>query len=175
MHLRSLPKVLSILAFIFLTTTGFTQNPQPEPCSTPEFRQMDFWIGDWEVSNPKGEVVGTNRIEQILCSCVIMENWKGKGGSVGHSFNIYNQLTKRWEQTWVDNQGNVIYFHGQWDEDAGELVYFCETLDPTGGPLWYQMIFTPHKDGSVNQVWKASVDAGRTWDLLFDGTYRKKK
>ena len=43
----------------------------PAPCSTPEYRQFDFWIGDWVVYTPAGQIAGTNKIEQVsgrLCS-----------------------------------------------------------------------------------------------------------
>lgn len=145
---------------------------QNRPCQTPEYRQMDFWIGDWEVFDTEGKLVGTNRIEQILGSCVLMENWKGNGGSVGHSFNIFNRQTQRWEQTWVDNGGSVIYFHGEWKE--GKMEYLSETTDPKGKPLLFKMTFEPHSDGSVHQLWVASSDEGKEWTVLFDGLYKQK-
>lgn len=165
-----------LVVFLSIPVSLWSQTPeQPIPCSTPEYRQMDFWIGDWEVKNPKGEIVGTNRIDQILGTCVLMENWKGKGGSNGHSFNIYNVQKQRWEQTWVDNSGSVIYFHGVWNEEAGQIAYFAEAVTRKNKPLLYRMIFTPKEDGSVNQLWEASTDMGQDWKTLFNGTYRKKK
>ena len=170
--------LLSLLILLVFATNAQAQDPDakpPVPCSTPEYRQMDFWIGDWNVTNPKGKIVGTNRIDQILGTCVVMENWEGRGGSVGHSFNIYNSQNKRWEQTWVDNGGNVIYFHGTWDEEKGQMVYFSETVTKKNEPLLYRMIYTPNDDGTVRQFWEASLDAAQTWSTLFDGVYSKKK
>jgi len=43
----------------------------PGPCSGAEYRQFDFWIGDWEVQLPDGKPAGTNRISRILDGCVI--------------------------------------------------------------------------------------------------------
>ena len=166
---------LFLLVCLFYPNLQAQTPQQKAPCSDPVYRHMDFWIGDWEVTNPKGDVVGENRIEQILGTCVIMENWTGKGGSVGHSFNIYNRVTERWEQTWVDNGGNVFYFHGNWDEEKGELAYFSETKTAKGVPVLYRMVFTPQEDGTVKQLWEASIDTGREWNTLFNGTYRKKK
>ena len=169
-------KHLLLPIFLLCASWGLTQNPTPppKPCATPEYRQMDFWIGDWNVHTPDGKLVGTNRIEQILGSCVLMENWEGAGGSMGHSFNLYNIRTQAWEQTWVDNGGGVIYFQGKWDEEAGNLDFRAESTTRDGKPISYRMVFTPQKDGSVNQVWDASRDGGETWNNLFDGTYKKK-
>lgn len=43
------------------------------PCSTPEYRQFDFWAGSWEVYAPNGQMVGrmvlgdgSNRITWML-------------------------------------------------------------------------------------------------------------
>src|SRR5262245_30372918 len=48
------------------------------PCRKgPHAREFDFWLGEWEVRNPKGRVVGHSRIEAILGGCVILEDWSG--------------------------------------------------------------------------------------------------
>ena len=48
-------------------------------CTKAEFRQFDFWLGDWEVTLPDGKVAGTNKIESILGGCVLQESWAGGG------------------------------------------------------------------------------------------------
>src|ERR1700739_35981 len=47
------------------------------PCKYgPEYRQFDFWIGEWSVVTAKGEMpAGDSRIELALGDCVIVENW----------------------------------------------------------------------------------------------------
>ena len=35
----------------------------PTTDRTPEQRQFDFWIGDWEVHDAKGQRLGRNRVE----------------------------------------------------------------------------------------------------------------
>lgn len=166
-------KKLYLLFLALFCGSVLLAQPSTPPCQSPEYRQMDFWIGDWEVFDPSGQLVGTNRIDQILGTCVLMENWVGKGGSVGHSFNIYNRQTQRWEQTWVDNSGAAIYFHGSWKED--HMDYRSESTARDGKPVLFQMTFTPQENGDVRQLWTASRDGGDSWNTLFDGTYRKKK
>ena len=54
------------------------------PCkASPEYRQFDFWIGEWDVKNPQGVPAGSSSIQLILGQCIIFENWSGGGGSVG--------------------------------------------------------------------------------------------
>ena len=47
------------------------------PCSTPEARQFDFWLGEWDVSWGDGQH-STNRVEATLGGCVIQENFDGR-------------------------------------------------------------------------------------------------
>ncbi|MEO8385623.1 MAG: hypothetical protein ABI583_10295, partial [Betaproteobacteria bacterium] len=63
------------------TTAAPTTPPaKPKPCTSPAYRQFDFWIGDWDVTNPAGKLVGTNLIKPILGGCVLHENWFATGG-----------------------------------------------------------------------------------------------
>ena len=58
---RTALAALSILAFVLFVTPVSAQAPTVQaPCSAPEYRQFDFWLGEWEVQNPQGQVVGKN-------------------------------------------------------------------------------------------------------------------
>ncbi|MCB9230319.1 MAG: hypothetical protein H6581_01535 [Bacteroidia bacterium] len=170
-------KKIIILLLPLLFVSGFylkaqsaTEAKKP-PCTDPEYRQFDFWVGDWKVySNEK--LVGTNRVDLILGECVIMENWEGAGGSNGKSFNTYNAKTHLWEQTWVDNGGNTIHFSGKFSDGAMRMRGSDISLHDEQAIL-YSMDFTPNPDGSVRQLWQASRDSGNTWKVLFDGLYKK--
>jgi hypothetical protein len=56
------------------------QGPQPAPCAAPEYREFDFWIGDWVVTRPDGKPAGTNRIERIAGGCGLQETWTAATG-----------------------------------------------------------------------------------------------
>jgi hypothetical protein len=166
-------KTASLLLLLLTSTTLYSQNPGPAPCSSPEYHQFDFWIGDWEVWGQADTVVGYNQVEQILGTCVIMENWTGKGGSTGKSFNLYNQRTGEWEQTWVDNAGSKIDFHGKYSD--GVLDMTSEGTGRDGKPYIFRLRFWNNDDGSVRQLWESTRDDGETWNVLFDGLYKQKK
>ena len=36
-------------------------------------RQLDFWVGEWDVYAPQGHQVGTSSVQRILGGCVIFE------------------------------------------------------------------------------------------------------
>src|SRR5690348_5305664 len=62
------------------------------PCTTnPVYRQFDFWVGNWEAYGLNGKKAGDSKIELILDSCIVLENWtSAAGGYTGKSFNTFN-------------------------------------------------------------------------------------
>jgi hypothetical protein len=137
------------------------------PCSGPEHRQFDFWVGEWRVTAPDGKHAGDNRIEKVLDGCALHENWQGAGGGRGFSYNAYDRTRQVWHQTWVDRQGNLLLLEGGLQD--GAMV-----LSGTQGATLNRITWTPNKDGSVRQHWQTSTDQGKTWQTAFDGLYRRK-
>src|SRR5205085_3224967 len=89
----------------------------PAPCADPATRQFDFWIGDWDVFNPDGKQVGTNRIAPLY-GCVLHESWKAMKVVEGQSFNRYDADRGVWHQTWVDNAGSLLLLEGGFRDGA---------------------------------------------------------
>src|SRR5260221_2088864 len=86
-----------------------------KPCaSTPENRQFDFWLGEWNVETTQGAVpAGESQIQLILCDCVVEEKWQGDGNPYsGQRYNNCNAALKRRERHWVDNSAGNIFFYG---------------------------------------------------------------
>src|SRR5689334_11536429 len=97
-----------------------------KPCSAPEYRQFDFWIGEWEAFGKNGQKAGDSKISLVLDSCTILEEWTSatiqKGlRFAGKSYNNYNAARKRWQQYWIDNTGGVTeYFNGKYEN--GKMI-----------------------------------------------------
>jgi hypothetical protein len=145
----------------------------PPPCSAAEHRQFDFWIGSWRVENPKGEFVGTNEITRILGGCVLQEDWKGKSGLTGKSYNIYDPLDGHWHQTWVDASGTLLILAGSLVD--GKMVLTGETgvAGKPGAKILHRITWTPLAPDGVKQFWESSEDGGKTWTVAFDGLYKR--
>ncbi len=142
------------------------------PCKASlEFRQFDFWIGEWIAKNVQDVVVGSSSIQQILGQCVIFENWSTPVSS-GKSFNIYDVNDKRWHQAWVDDKGIFTHYIGE--VKAGKMVYIADTVIG-GKKTLAKMTFSKLDNGDVRQFGKNSVDDGKTWTMTFDFTYVRKK
>jgi hypothetical protein len=142
------------------------------PCLyQPESRQLDFWIGEWNVT-ANGNPVGESRIERILNGCALLENWTSLGGTDGKSFNVYDTAQKKWRQTWVDSSGRITDYVGSANA-KGELVFDAKAPGPDGAMQQLRMTFTRLNDNQVRQYIETSKD-GKKWEPSFDGLYTRK-
>lgn len=145
-------------------------NPS-SPCTAPEHRQFDFWVGAWEVRDAKGHVVGNNTIEVINRGCGLREQWVGSSGTVGTSVNTYDAGRKQWHQTWIDSDGLLLVLSGSFRD--GAMTMSGEVVTRDGQREVHRIRWQPGR-GTMRQTWERSTDGGRTWAVEFDGFYFKR-
>ncbi len=169
-------KIAITIALGFFAIHSLSQ----KPCDQPEFRRFDFWIGEWEVFNAKGQKAGDSKISLILDSCVILEEWtsatpqKGLTFS-GKSFNTYNVATHQWQQTWVDNTGGTTEFL-RGEAGQNQVVFYADKVMGTQGKIFMlRLTFTKLESDKVRQFGERSDDMGKTWSTQYDLEYRRKK
>lgn len=150
------------------------------PCSAPEYRQFDFWIGEWEAFGPAGKKAGDSKISLILDSCIILEEWTSASVQqgiryAGKSFNTYNATTKQWQQTWVDNVGGTNeYMLGKFENN--QIIYSSRPFQFSKDTMAIRkMTFTNLGMDKVRQHGEISKDNGATWSTEYDLEYRRKK
>ncbi|HYG99844.1 MAG TPA: hypothetical protein VD837_11990 [Terriglobales bacterium] len=150
-----------------------TQAPCKDP-KRPEYRQFDFWVGEWDVFDNKSDrPVGTSSIQLILKDCVIYENWTGARGFEGKSFNKYNPWLKQWEQYWVDSGVDRMFFTGHLVD--GEMRFQTDGFTEQGKPLHRKLTFYNRPDGTVRQFSEASTDGKKTYTVEYDFVYKRRK
>ena len=143
------------------------------PCKAKtEFRQFDFWIGEWDVKTPQGLPAGSSSVQLILGQCIIFENWTGGGGTNGKSFNIFDANDSKWHQTWVDDKGTFTHYIGGLVDAS--MVVVADTVI-AGKKTLAKMTFTKLPNGDVRQHGENSTDDGKTWTTSFDLIYSRKK
>ena len=157
---------------LLLVTAAQVAGAQQSSCTAAAHRQFDFWIGEWDVTDTRGQRAGTNRIESILGGCALAESWEGSSGSRGRSLNSYDPGDNKWHQTWIDNEGTVLMISG--GIINGEMVMEGERRLTDGTQTLERITWTPNKDGTIRQLWQSSRDRGMRWITVFDGTYRKR-
>ncbi len=142
-------------------------------CEIAEQRQFDFWIGDWTVTDTAGVVQGTNNVEAVLGGCAVQEHWVGADGSAGTSLNAYIKFPKKWHQSWIADAGNMLQLDG--GLVGGKMVLEGPRPDGKGGTVRDRITWTPMDANRVRQTWVASGDNGRSWSVVFDGIYARKR
>jgi hypothetical protein len=115
--------------------------------------------------------VGTSSVQSILDGCTILENWSGKGGMSGKSFNSIDPVTHRWKQSWVDSAAQSYDFAGEPSE--GHMVFTRQLMAGQGRPATIRMTLSKRPDGSVDQLSERSEE-GKTWVTEYEFTYVKK-
>jgi hypothetical protein len=141
------------------------------PCESPEHRQFDFWLGQWEVRTPDGKLAGVNTIEREYDGCVVHERYANERGYKGESLNTYDAGRKVWHQTWVDNQGTLLLLEGSLQ--GASMVLQSETVGKDGRAVKHRITWTPSSAGSVRQHWESTNEQGQ-WATVFNGLYTHK-
>ncbi len=165
--------LLAVGLLMGVVAEAAAQGSAPSPgCPRAESHQFDFWVGDWNVTDPAGKVVGTNLVTSEEAGCLIHEHWIGGGGNTGQSFNFFDSSAGLWNQVWVDNFGSILRLSGSYAD--GVMRFGGVAPGPGGKPQQQRLAFFRNVDGSVRQLWESSDDEGKTWQVAFDGLYRKK-
>lgn len=147
------------------------------PCTAAQQKQLDFWIGDWDLTWPgdkPGEVMhGTNSIKRIMDGCVVQENFSA--GDAGHlrgtSVSTFDLTSGMWKQTWVDNEGGYLDFVGEFKD--GNMILRRETVRD-GTKIEQRMVFKHISAGEMDWSWEASQDGGKTWKVNWPIHYKRR-
>src|SRR5262249_28089399 len=93
-----------------------------QPCMPRARRhQFDFWIGQWDVVDQNGKLLGTDRVESAEGGCALRESWTDTAGGTGESLTYYSRLTALWRQIWVDPGGQQQDLSGELADGAMSL------------------------------------------------------
>jgi len=141
-------------------------------CTAPEYRQLDFWLGDWDAYDADNlkDVAARVRVETMLGGCAVRESYEGIDGLVGESFSTYDASRKLWHQTWVTNRGQLLTIEGRFE--GGRLTLQGPQRFADGGDAIVRAVWMPDADGA-RETAHTSTDGGVTWRLLFDMVFRR--
>jgi hypothetical protein len=168
--MRNAMLVSALLAAIPAMAAG---NPA---CDAPEFRQFDFWVGDWDLSwtTAGRPQKGRNTVTSILNGCVVAESFRSgpPADFDGISHSTWDREARQWRQTWVDNTGAYLDFTGGWED--GKMV-LSRDAEKDGKRIRQRMVFHEIGKDALKWNWESSGDAGRTWKVLWQIDYARRK
>lgn len=128
---RSISRIMACLA------AGLAAGPVLAACPAPEARQLDFWVGEWDVawSVPNGRSGrARNRVMLENDGCTIREQFRDLDGTVeGTAIYGYVAAAGSWFSTWMDSHGTMFTTRGgrPGDGSAAFILNLQRGADPT--------------------------------------------
>lgn len=146
------------------------ESAKPAACASPEYRQLDFWVGDWDVFEVDGSTkVAGVRVDRVLDGCVLREVYSGTNGLTGQSVSLYDASRRIWHQTWVTNRGQLLIVEGKIQAD--EMVLSGAYQATSGEETQVRGTWKP-VNGGVRETAVTSTDGGKEWKRWFDLVFR---
>lgn len=162
---------LALLAIFAGTGPGHDPSASAPACSAPEYRQFDFFAGDWDtydVAAPDS-IVARNHVTPMLGGCALREVYEQQDGMKGESFSVYDASRRIWHQSWVTNGGTVLLLEGGLENGRMVLTAPEHHTDGSTSLLrgsWWQ------EGTAVREKAERSSDGGTTWTPVFDIVFR---
>jgi hypothetical protein len=147
--------------------------PAAPPCRATEVaRNLDFWLGDWDVYVGK-QLVGRDRVERLVRGCAVSERWRDAQGGEGVSLFAYDARKDLWTQTWVTDDSSApggIKFKLLLAHAPGRTTFQGEIEGKSGAVYFDRTILTALPGGRVHQEIQVSRN-GVDWRTGFDAVY----
>jgi hypothetical protein len=144
-----IPAIASSSSIVPLDQFGIGRGGAGNACQAPEYRQFDFWVGNWNIQAPNGAPNGSSIISSVLGGCAILENYIN---GTGRSISTYDDATATWSQFYVGAGGGVLQLNGSFRSDSMILV---EQRGPTLRDEW---VWTRLSENSVKQESRLSLN-----------------
>ncbi len=158
--------------------------PIAKACSAAEYRQLDFWVGDWTVkvharatptSDRWADSVGTQHIHPVLSGCAVQENFSSEAPNqfAGKSFSTYAAPQKKWRQTWVDDGGGYIALTGN-PEAGSAMTLYDESRMVEGKEIQMRMVYSAVTPTSLHWEWQRTDDNWATNAMMMAIDYTRR-
>jgi hypothetical protein len=157
----------ALILFAFLLPAPLASAATSPKCLPAEYRQFDFWAGDWDAYavDESNKLIGRARVEVILDGCALLESYEQFDGLTGQSFSLYDASRGVWHQGWVTNRGKFLSLDGKFLDGKMTLTgtdYGGDGRTALIRGVWRKM------EGGVRETAETSYDGGTTWKPLFD-------
>jgi hypothetical protein len=146
--------------------------PSPAGCSAAEYRQLDFWLGDWDAydAGDAGTAIARTHVDLIAAGCAVHELYEQTDGLIGDSILSFDAARQLWQQTWVTNRGSLMVIAGRFNNSAVTLEGEMHTGD---GRTLLQRITWKVEGSDVRETAVVSKDSGKSWVPAFDVLFRR--
>jgi hypothetical protein len=143
------------------------------PCEgMPEAAEFDFWLGRWEVRGADGTLLGHNTVTRDVGGCAVRESWEGTPGQSGTSLTFYLPSRGQWRHVWIGSAGTHIDMTGGLVDGEMRMEGTIEYLGEDQ-VIAFRGAWSRGAGGLVRQRMEQFDLVGQSWELWFDGIYRR--
>lgn len=136
-------------------------------------RELDFWLGAWDVEAENGRSLGTSRVTTDLSGCLVEERFETSAGYRAVSFVHWDFWEETWYRTYIDSEGERVEMSGALDGPALVLTAMEAGPGHSGEDLLVRVRLDPVSSDVVRQVWETSRDEGERWKEDLTLVYRR--
>jgi len=174
-RIRNALAVIALISGMPAVAGAAAETPSSTRCSAVEYRQLDFWIGDWdtfEMEDPNGASIAHAQVRPIVDGCALHESYEQSDGLVGDSILSFDPVRRQWQQTWITNRGSNMVLWGELRDSA--LVLEGEVHLHDGATVRQRITWRTQGD-AVQETAVLSRDGGRSWEAAFDVLFRERE
>jgi hypothetical protein len=173
-RIRNALAVIALFSGMAAVASAAAETSSSTRCSAVEYRQFDFWIGDWdtfEMEDLSGPSIARAWITPIVNGCALHERYEQSDGLVGDSILSFDPVRRQWQQTWITNRGSNMVLWGELRDAA--LVLEGEVHLHDGATVLQRITWRTEGD-AVRETAVLSRDGGEHWEPAFDVLFRKR-
>ncbi|MFK2875785.1 hypothetical protein [Rhodanobacter hydrolyticus] len=171
---RNFASVTMAALMFCLAPHVFGTTAAPSCASDSASRQLDFWLGNWDVGAAGSSPASRSRVSLTLDQCMVIESWDGGRGHRGENMFAYSADDKSWHGLFVDNEGRVhVFTDGK--ASPGEAEFTGPSTGADGTMVLNRVRIVRISANKVEQTWEKSTDHGSTWSMAFLGEYSRAK
>jgi hypothetical protein len=173
-RIRNALAVIALISGMPAIASAAAETSSSTRCSAVEYRQFDFWIGDWdtfEMDDMNGPSIARAWITPIVDGCALHERYEQSDGLVGDSILSFDPVRRQWQQTWITNRGSNMVLWGELRD--GALVLEGEVHLHDGATVLQRITWRREGD-AVRETAVLSRDGGERWEPAFDVLFRKR-
>ena len=172
-RVRNALAAIALISGVSAVAGAAADTPPSARCSAIEYRQFDFWIGDWdtfEAEDVNGPSIARAQITPLVNGCALHERYEQSDGLVGDSILSFDPVRRQWQQTWVTNRGAIMVLWG--GLRGGALVLEGEVHLHDGATVLKRITWRAEGD-AVRESAVLSRDGGAHWEPAFDVLFRR--
>jgi hypothetical protein len=157
---------LAGVALLVSGVVAFAAKPA-RGCTAAEFRQFDFFAGDWDAYDvaDSTKIIARNHVTPMLDGCALRERYVQNDGLEGESFSTYDEARHGWHQSWITNHGSMLLLDGGMVD--GRMVLTATERGADGKASLLRGVWWT-KGSAVRERAERSTDGGATWSPVFD-------